>query len=110
MAELRLPHEGQRALDLVRDEFYDDVSRVDVDGADGHDFLAVALGQGAQEEGDQVVELGNLLLVVVLDGVLVALLQLAEGDPNLGRPPNLGSAQRDLSRVVKQPLVPASKL
>ena len=40
--ELRLPHEGQGALDLARDELADDVSRVDVDGADGHDLLPVA--------------------------------------------------------------------
>ena len=50
--ELRLPHEGQRALDLVGDQLADDVSRVDVDGADGHDLLAVALGQGSQQQGD----------------------------------------------------------
>ena len=50
--ELRLPHEGQRALDLVGDELADDVSRVDVDGADGHDLLAVALGQGPEQQGD----------------------------------------------------------
>ena len=101
---------------------------MDVDGADGHDLLPVALGQRAQEQGDEVVQLGDLLLVVVLYGILVALLlrldkgllhediivydlrkrtnlQFAKGDPNLCRPPDLGAAQRDLCGIVKQPLV-----
>ena len=50
--ELGLPHEGQGALDLARDELADDVSRVDVDGADGHDLLTISLGQGAEQKGD----------------------------------------------------------
>ena len=84
MPELALPHECQDALDLGRDELAHDVPGVHVDGADGHDLLPVALGEAAQEEGDEVVELRDLLLVVVLDGVLVALLQFAEGDADLG--------------------------
>ena len=42
MSKLRLPHEGERALDLVGDQLADDVAGVDVDGADRHDLLAVA--------------------------------------------------------------------
>ena len=56
---------------------------MDVDGADGHDLLAVALGQRPQEQGDQIVQLGDLLLVVILNGVLVSLLQLAESHTHL---------------------------
>lgn len=37
-----------------------------VDGADGHDLLPVALGERAQQQRDQVVQLGDLLLVIVL--------------------------------------------
>ena len=74
MPELRLPHEGEHRLDLAGDELAHDVPRVHVDGADGHDLLPVALGQRAQQQRDQVVQLRDLLLVVVLDCVLVALL------------------------------------
>jgi hypothetical protein len=42
MPELRLPHEGQGALDLAGDELADDVTRVHVDGADRHDLLSIA--------------------------------------------------------------------
>ena len=43
------------------------------------DLLAVALAEVAKEEDDKSVELRDLLLVVVLQGVLVALLQPVEG-------------------------------
>ena len=81
--QLRLPHEGQCALDLVRDQLADDVSRVNVDGTDGHDLLTVAARQSAEQERDQVVELCDLFFVVVFDGGFVALFQLSEGDTNL---------------------------
>ena len=42
MPELRLPHEGERALDLAGDQLADDVARVNVDGADRHDLLTIA--------------------------------------------------------------------
>ena len=74
MPELRLPHEGQHRLDLAGDELAHDVPRVHVDRADGHDLLPVALGQRAQEQRDQVVQLRDLLLVVVFDRIFVALL------------------------------------
>ena len=74
---------------------------VDVNGADGHDFLPVPFGERAQQESDEVVKLSDLFLVVVFDGVLVALLELAEGDAHLVGPPNLGAAKRDLGRVVE---------
>ena len=50
--QLWLPHEGQRALDLVGDELADNVSGVDINGADGHDLLTISLGQGAEQKGD----------------------------------------------------------
>ena len=39
-------------------------------------FLSVSFTQIAQEQGDEVVELSNLLLVVILQRVLETLLQL----------------------------------
>ena len=39
-------------------------------------FLSVSFAQIAQEQGDEVVELSNLLLVVILQRVLETLLQL----------------------------------
>ena len=41
-------------------------------------FLSVSFAQIAQEQGDEVVELSNLLLVVILQRVLETLLQLWE--------------------------------
>jgi len=42
VSQLRLPHEGERALDLAGDHLAHDVAGVHVDGADGHDLLSVA--------------------------------------------------------------------
>ena len=41
----------------------------------------------------------DLFLVVVLEGVLVALLQPAEADVDLRGPPDLGTGQRHLYRT-----------
>ena len=98
--ELGLPHEGQSRLDFVGDEFSNHVSGVHVDGANGHDLLPVPFGERAKKKGDQIVELSNLFLVIVLDGVLVALFKFAEGDADLVGPPDLGAAEGDLSRVT----------
>ena len=54
-----------------------------VDGADGHDLLAVALRQFAHQHDDQVIELLDLFLEVVLQRVLVALLPARERDVDL---------------------------
>ena len=52
MSQLRLPHEGQGALDLVGDQLADDVTGVDVDGADRHDLLPIPARQRSQQQGD----------------------------------------------------------
>ena len=98
--ELGLPHEGQSRLDFVGDEFSNHVPGVHVDGANGHDLLPVPFGERTEKKGDQIVELSNLFLVVVLDGVLVALFKFAEGDADLVGPPDLGAAEGDLGRVA----------
>ena len=68
---LTLPAEGELGLDLLSDHLADHVPAVHVDSADGHHLLAVPLGQVPQQQGDQVVQLTNLLLVVVLQGVFI---------------------------------------
>ena len=46
--ELAEPGEGLGGLHLLQDELGHHVPGVDVDGADGHDALAVGLGELAQ--------------------------------------------------------------
>ena len=70
-AHLTLPAEGELGLNLLSDHLADHVPAVHVDSADGHHLLAVPLGQVPQQQGDQVVQLTNLLLVVVLQGVFI---------------------------------------
>ena len=70
-AHLTLPAEGELGLNLLSDHLADHIAAVHVDGADGHHLLAVPLGQVPQQQGDQVVQLTNLLLVVVLQGVFI---------------------------------------
>lgn len=72
------------------------VSCVDVDGADGHDLLPVAWCELTHQHGDEGVELGNLLPVVLLHGAVVALLQTAEGHAYVRCPPDLSAGQRHL--------------
>lgn len=61
MAQLRLPRELRRRLHLAADEPPDHVSRMDVDGADGHDLLALLSRQLPQQEGDERVQLLHLM-------------------------------------------------
>ena len=91
-----------KVSNLPLDELEDDVTRVHVDGADGHDLLAVALAEVAQQHGDERVELCDLLLVVVLHRVLVALLQARERNVHLGAPPDLGAAQSHLKYETRR--------
>ena len=60
VAQLREPEERLRAVDLLGDQFADDVARVHVDRADGHDLLAVAAAQLADEQVDEGGELADL--------------------------------------------------
>lgn len=73
------------------------VSGVDVDGADGHDLLPIARCQLPDKHGDEGVELGHLLPVVLLHGVVIALLQTGERHADVRRPPDLGAGQRHLN-------------
>lgn len=48
LPQLTLPLEGVGILHFRRDEFCNDVSGVDVDGANGHDLLPIANRQVSQ--------------------------------------------------------------
>ena len=60
VAELRDPDEGLRVVHLLEDDELHYVARVHVDGADGHDLLAVTSRQVADQHDDQVVQLDHL--------------------------------------------------
>lgn len=42
------------------DQLSDDVSSMDINGANGHDLLAIALSEFSNEQGDEVIQLGDL--------------------------------------------------
>lgn len=59
---------------LVSDHLSHDISGVYINRTDSHDLLPVTFGQLSDQHSDELVELLNLLLIVVLEGVLIALL------------------------------------
>lgn len=71
---------------------------VDVNGADGHDLLPVARRELTDQHGDEGVELGHLLPVVLLHGAVVALFQAGEGHAHVRCPPDLSAGQRHLKQ------------
>lgn len=81
---------------LLSDHLGHHIPGVHVDSADGHDLLPVALGERADEHGDERFELGHLLPVIVLHGVLVALLQPGKCSADLCGPPDLSAGQGHL--------------
>ena len=69
--------------------------------SNGH-LLSISLAEVAQEQTYEGVELPDLLLVVILQGVLVALLQSAKRVVHLRRPKDLSAGQSNLwHRVAK---------
>lgn len=75
---------------------------MDINGAYGHDFLPVTLGELPNQHGYKGVQLGHLLLVIFLHCILVAFLHPGKGNPNLGRPPNLGTGKSHLGKGLTQ--------
>ena len=63
VSELAEPDEGLRVLHLLLDQLGHHVTCMDIDGTDGHDLLAVPLGQLTKQVGDQSVQLGHLVCV-----------------------------------------------
>ena len=53
MPQLTQPRKRLCAINLLCNQFTDDVTRVHVNGADSHDLLAVALGQITQQHSDK---------------------------------------------------------
>lgn len=64
------------------------VPGVDVDGADGHDLLSIARCELPNQHGDEAVELGHLLPVVLFHGVVITLLQTDKRHAHVRRPPD----------------------
>ena len=81
---------------LLQDHLGHHVTSMHINGTDGHDVLTVSLGEVTQQHGDEVVELLDLLLVVVLEGVLVAFFQPTKRHVDFCGPPDLGACQRHL--------------
>jgi len=74
---------------------------VHVNGTDCHDLLSVSRRQLVDQHADELVQLLNLLLVVVLEGVLIALLKTGKGYVYLSSPPDLSAAQCNLSGILQ---------
>lgn len=72
------------------------VPGMDIEGAHGHDLLRSPFGRLANEHGDEGFELGHLLLVIVLHGILIAFLQPCKYHAHLCGPPDLGTGQGHL--------------
>lgn len=79
--------------DLLLDHLGHHITGVDVDGADGHHLLSVPWSQLTNQHGDEGVELGHLFPEGVLQGVVVALLQLREGHVHVKAPPDLSARE-----------------
>ena len=60
MSELAEPSEGLGIVHFLLDEFGHHISGMDVDGADSHDPLPVGLGELAQQQVDEDVQLSHL--------------------------------------------------
>jgi len=55
VSELAEPDEGLGILHFLLNQLGHHVTCMDIDGADGHDLLAVTFGQLAKQVGDQSV-------------------------------------------------------
>ena len=65
MPQLAEPGEGLGILHLLLDQLGHHITGVDINGADGHDLLAVTRGEVPEEVGDECVELQDLSKKVV---------------------------------------------
>ena len=74
---------------------------------DGVHLLPLALVEGAEEAGDEHVQLPNLLLVVILQSILVSLLQPSKGSAHLNNENLKRSSRYFLTSDVHQIWVPA---
>lgn len=86
---------------LLTDHLGHHISGVDVDGADGHNFLPVTRCELANQHGDERVELGYLLPVVLLHGVVIAFLETGKSHVHIGSPPDLSAGQCNLDGDFK---------
>jgi len=101
MPQLRLPHKRGARIQFGLNHLGDHISRVHINGAYRHYLLTIAFAKLTQQKRYKQTQLRYLFLVVVLNGVIIALLQPAKGDVYLRGPPDLGSAEGHLGRVVE---------
>ena len=83
---------------LLSDHLGYNVSGVDINGADGHDLLPIARRKLPDQHGDECVELGHLLPVVLLEGMVIAFLHAGKGNIYIRSPPDLIAGQCHLEQ------------
>ena len=105
MSQLGLPAECKCRFNLILNHLADYIPWMHINSANSHNFLALTVRQWSQEKSDEVVQLGNLFLVIVFEGIFITLFKPGKGRTHLRSPPYLSSCQRNLCWVVKKPLV-----
>lgn len=83
---------------LLSNHFGHHIPGMHINGAYGHDLLPIPLGELANQHGDEGPELGHLLLVIILHGILIAFLQSGKCNAHLCGPPDLSAGQGHLWR------------
>lgn len=69
---------------------------MDINGADGHDFLPVAWCELANQHGNKGFQLSNLGFVELLQRITITFLDTGKSMSDASRPPNLTAGQRHL--------------
>lgn len=70
----------ENIVHLLSNHLRDDVSGMNVDGADGHDLLPIALCELPDQHGDEDVKLGHLFPIGLLEGIVIALIHAGKGN------------------------------
>lgn len=97
--ELGLPSKRIGGVHLLGNEFRHDISRVNIDGTNGHNLLTFLPRKLTEQQRNQAVQLLHLLFIIIPQCVLVPLFKLRERRIDLNRPPNLSACQSHLSTV-----------
>ena len=85
---------------LLVDKFCNDITSVHINGTDGHNFLSVSLAQFSDQHCNESIQLLNLFLEVILQGIFITFLQATKCNVDLSCPPNLGTTQGNLNRGI----------
>lgn len=100
VSELAEPDKGLRIVNFLLNEFSYNISSMNIYGTGSHDSLSVSFAHVSQQEVDEDIQLGHLLLVVIFQGILVPLLQSVECKVYLCRPPYLGTSKCNLLDTI----------